>query len=362
MNGVRYFFNFTLFRNSDKIKDLTGISKHLLKKIRSLVEDTGDITLLTHIYPDGDAIGTMLGFYWFLVKKGRNVNMVVPNEIPFFLQWLPGCNHILIEKDDPDNAGRLISNAKNIICLDFNESDRLGNLEEKFLQAGGTKILIDHHPDPGDFADYVISDAEISSTAELVYNLIDMTGWNQLIDKTIAECIFTGIMSDTGCFSFNSSKSGTYRVVADLLDKGIDKDRIYKLVYDNYSPSRMHLLGYSLKEKMVVIPEYNVAYISLTKDELQKFDHVNGDTEGFVNYPFSIKGIKLTALFIEKEDHIKISFRSKGDFYVNKFSEKYFNGGGHKNAAGGESSLSLEKTIEKFLNLLPLYSKELLGE
>ncbi len=362
MNGVRYFFNFAVFLKSYKIKDLTGISKRLMKQIRSLVEDPGDITLLTHINPDGDAIGTMLGFYWFLVKKGRNVNMVVPNEIPFFLQWLPGCDHILIEIDDPDNARRLIRNAKNIICLDFNESDRLGSLEEEFLQARGTKILIDHHPHPGDFADYVISDAEIGSTAELVYNLIGISGWSHLIDKTIAECIFTGIMTDTGCFSFNSSKSETYRVVADLLDKGIDKDRIYKLVYDNYSPNRMHLLGYSLNEKMVVIPEYHVAYISLTRDELRKFNHVNGDTEGFVNYPFSIKGIKLTALFIEKEDHIKISFRSRGDFHINKFSEKYFNGGGHKNAAGGESNLSLDKTIEKFVNLLPLYSKELLDE
>jgi len=341
---------------------LTGISKHLAKQIGSLLKDPGEVLLVTHTNPDGDAIGTMLGLYWFLFKRKQNVNMIVPNEIPFFLKWLPGCETIIVEINDPDNARKLIRSAELIICIDFNESDRLGSLEEEFLKARGTKILIDHHPDPGNFTDYVISDVEIGSAAELLYNLIAISGWSHLIDKTIAECIFTGIMTDTGCFSFNSSKAGTYLIVADLLDKGIDKDRIYRLVYDNYSSDRIRLLGYSLNEKMVIIPEYGVAYISLTKNELQMFNHVTGDTEGFVNYPFSVKGIILTALFIEKEDHIKISFRSRGDFHINKFSEKHFNGGGHKNAAGGESNLSLEKTIEKFVNLLPLYSNELLNE
>lgn len=341
---------------------MTGITKYLTEQIRNLLNDPSEILLITHINPDGDAIGTMLGFYWLLVKKGHKVNMIVPNEIPFFLEWLPGCDRVLIAESNLDKASKLIRSAGLLICLDLNAADRLGNLEAEFLKARGTKILIDHHPDPGDFTDHIISVTEIGSAAELVYNLIILLDLGHLIDKTIAECLFTGIMTDTGCFSFSSSQPGTYLVVADLLKKGIDKDRIYMLVYEKYSSDRMRLLGYSMDNKMVVLPEYRTAYISLTEDELKKYNNVIGDTEGFVNYMFSIKGIRLTALFIEKEDHIKISFRSRGNFYINKFSEKHFNGGGHKNAAGGESFISLENTIDKFVNLLPAYSKELLAE
>ena len=338
---------------------MTGVSKYQAEQIRDLLADPSEIVLVTHINPDGDAIGTILGFYWLLLKKGHTVNMIVPNEIPFFLEWLPGCDRILIAEKDLDVAKRFISSAQLLVCLDFNASDRLGKLETVFLTARGTKSLVDHHPDPGGFADHIISDTDTGSTAELVYNLIVKLGMIQLIDKKIAECLFTGILTDTGCFSFNSSQPETYLVVADLLKKGIDKDRIYTLVYDNYSSDRMRLLGYSLNDKMVVLPEYRTAYISLTEKELRRFNHLTGDTEGFVNYLFSIKGIKLTALFIEKEDHIKISFRSRGNFNINKFSEKHFNGGGHKNAAGGESYQSLDQTIEKFINLLPAYSSKL---
>lgn len=339
---------------------MTGISKYQTEQIASLLTDPSEIILVTHVNPDGDAIGTILGVYWLLVKKGHTVNMIVPNEIPFFLEWLPGCERILVAEKNLDRANNLIKSAQLLICLDFNASDRLGELEAEFLKARGTKVLIDHHPDPGGFADHVVSDTDIGSTAELVYNLIIKLDMGKLIDKTIAECLFTGIMTDTGCFSFSSSQPETYLVVADLLKRGIDKDRIYMLIYDNYSSDRMRLLGYSLNDKMVVLPEYRTAYISLTENELRRYNHVTGDTEGFVNYLFSIKGIKLTALFIEKEDHIKISFRSRGNFHINKFSEKHFNGGGHKNAAGGESYQSLKKTIDKFIDLLPAYSKELL--
>ncbi len=338
---------------------MISITKHLTEQIRDLLNDSTEAVLITHINPDGDAIGTMLGLYRLLVKNGQKVNMIVPNEIPFFLEWLPGSDKIIIAESNPDKAKKIIRDAKLLICLDFNASDRLGTLEEEFLKARGTKILVDHHPDPGDFADHIISVTETGSAAELVYNLIVQLNLGHLIDKTIAECLFTGIMTDTGCFSFSSSQPETYLVVAELLKMGIDKDRIYTLVYDNYSFDRMRLLGYSLNNKMVFLPEYRTAYISLTDDELRKFNHVTGDTEGFVNYLFTIKGIRLTALFIEKEDHIKISFRSRGNFQVNKFSGQHFNGGGHKNAAGGESFLSLKQTIEKFVNLLPGYSKEL---
>ena len=179
------------------------------------------------------------------------------------------------------------------------------------------------------------------------------------VDKTIAECLFVGIMTDTGCFSFNSSEPGTYIIVSELLEKGINKDYVHSLVYDNYSEERMRMLGYSLKEKMVVLPEHRTAYIYLSKEEMQRFNHLSGDTEGFVNYPFSIKDIRVTALFLEKKDHVKISLRSKGDFPINRFASKYFNGGGHHNAAGGESTENLDKTLKRFERLIAEHSDEI---
>lgn len=338
---------------------MTRISPHLVEKICHHLSGVSRITLLTHVNPDGDAIGSLLGLYWYLHKRGFNVSIVIPNEFPFFLDWLPASEKILVYEQEPEKSIEEITHADILFCLDFNEPDRLGKLCQAFTQMSVPKILVDHHPEPHDFTDFVISDAEAGSTAELIYDLICRISGKNWVDKNIAECLFTGIMTDTGCFSYNSSLPGTYLVVADLLATGINKDEIYTKVYDNYSSDRMRLLGYSLNEKMVIIPEYHTAYISLSQEELKRFNHVVGDTEGFVNYPFSIKGIRLTALFVEKEGYVKISFRSKGDFEINKFSEKYFNGGGHKNAAGGESNLSLEETLKRFEELLPLYANEL---
>jgi phosphoesterase RecJ-like protein len=288
--------------------------------------------------------------------------MIVPNEIPFFLEWMPGCNKILMVEKSYEQSLKVMKGAEVFICVDFNEPERLDRLKDEFLRSKAVKVLIDHHPGPKDFTDLVISVTDAGSSSELVYNLIRETGHHDLIDKNIAECLFVGIMTDTGCFNYNSSNPETYIAVADLLEKGIDKDNIYRLVYDNYSADRMRLLGFSLNEKMVLIPEYRTAYIALTREELAKYNHVTGDTEGFVNLPFSIKGIIVTALFLEKEDYIKISFRSRGNFEINKFAEKHFNGGGHKNAAGGEAYMSLDETIKTFVNLLPLYKKHLDSE
>ena len=338
------------------------IPDHLIQEIGGIFARHTDTVLFTHINPDGDAIGTMLGLYWFLSSLGHRVSMIVPNEIPFYLEWLPGCEKILVAEDNFEQSLKIIQGADLLICADFNEPDRLDRLKDEFIRSKAVKVLIDHHPGPKDFTDHIISIPEAGSSSELVYNLIVATGHHHLIDKKIAECFFVGIMTDTGCFNYNSSNPETYRVVADLLEKGIDKDRIFRMVYDNYSADRMRLLGFSLNEKMVVMPEYRTAYIALTREELAKYNHVTGDTEGFVNLPFSIKGIKMTALFLEKEDYIKISFRSRGNFEINKFSEKHFNGGGHKNAAGGECYTSLDDTIKTFLNLLPLYKQDLCSE
>ncbi|MFC2111825.1 bifunctional oligoribonuclease/PAP phosphatase NrnA [Bacteroidota bacterium] len=317
------------------------------------------VVILSHINPDGDAIGSMLGMYWFLKNRGCTVNMAVPNEIPQFLNWMEGAEQILDFRGQRQQVVEELNNADLVFCLDFNEPDRLGGIKEIFEKTDVLKILVDHHPNPTDFTKYGISVPSASSTAELCYNLMVELDGKASITKTVAECLFVGMMTDTGCFSFNSSDPKTFHVVSSLLEAGIDKDNIYSLVYDNYTEDRMRMLGYSLKEKMVVLPEHSTAYIYLSRNEMEKYNYQAADTEGFVNYPFSIRGIRVTALFLEKKNHIKISFRSKGEFAINRFAGKYFNGGGHNNAAGGESAESLNDTIKKFESLIAEYSDEI---
>lgn len=331
----------------------------IYSKLRKVLSSPFRVVILSHINPDGDAIGSMLGMFWFLKKRGCTVNMAVPNEIPQFLNWMEGAEQIHDFRGQKQPVEKEMEHADLIFCLDFNETNRLGDIRTIFESSEALKLMIDHHPKPANFTDYGISDAAASSTAELVYRFIRELDGEQSIDRRIAEGLFVGIMTDTGCFSFNSSRPRTYNVVSDLLGTGINKNLIYSQVYDNYTEDRMRLLGFSLTEKMVVIPEIRCAYISLTRKELERFRHVSGDTEGFVNYPFSIRGIRVTALFLEKKDHIKISFRSKGDFEINRFAEKYFDGGGHNNAAGGESRESLEVTLKKFESLMTGYKDEI---
>ncbi len=331
----------------------------IYSKLRKVLAPPIRIVILTHIHPDGDAIGSMLGLYWFLKYRKCTVNMAVPNEIPQFLSWMEGAEQILDFMGQQQQVEEELEKADLVFCLDFNEPDRLGGIKEILEKTDVLKIMIDHHPNPTRFTDHLISIPSASSTAELVYQLMLELDGRESINKTIAECLFVGIMTDTGCFSFNSSEPGTFLVVSELLKTGIDKDRIHGLVYDNYTENRMRMLGYSLQEKMVVLPEHRTAYIYLSRQELERYNHLSGDTEGFVNYPFSIKDIRVTALFLEKKNHIKISFRSKGNFSISQFARKYFNGGGHHNAAGGESYDNLEDTIRKFESLISEHSDEI---
>ena len=290
---------------------------------------------------------------------GYEVSAVLPDASPAFLEWMNGVEDILIFEKEPELIEHKFSEADLIFALDFNDPSRLKGMEEWYERSDAIKVLIDHHPEPKNFSDITISDTSASSACELLYEFMKSVGGANIIDKEIATSLFVGIMTDTGCFSFNSSDPETYVRVAELLGYGINKDKIFGLVYDNYSDNRIRLLGYVLKEKMEVIPEYNTAFISLTMDELKRYSFVMGDTEGFVNYPLSIKGIRFSALFIEKPDHVKISFRSKGSFPANLFSRKHFNGGGHLNAAGGELYSNMEETLRLFRSLLPGYAKEL---
>lgn len=339
---------------------MKNIKQSSINAIRNQLANVQDVLIVTHYNPDGDAIGSSLAMYHFLKKSGYQVDVLVPNDYPDFLQWLPGNDSIINAGKNHDIAVKRISKAELILFLDFNVLDRTQQLEEIFRNLQTPKILVDHHPDPENFADTIISTIQVSSTSELLYELLILLEGEESVDETIAECLYTGIMTDTGSFSYNSSLADTYYVVSRLIEKGIDKDKIFWKVYDNYSSDRMHLLGYCLYEKLKIFPQYGAAYISINQEELKRFNYKSGDSEGFVNYPLSIHGIMFSVIFIEREDHIKISFRSKGDFQANVFASRHFSGGGHKNAAGGYSELSLEETLEKFESLLPQYRIKLL--
>jgi phosphoesterase RecJ-like protein len=309
--------------------------------------------------PDGDALGSTLALSQALKKMGHEVYPVVPNEYPEFLQWLPGNDSVIDYYKNKEQANSIISSAEMIFFLDHNESKRGGDMNEALTASKALKIMIDHHPNPQMEVDYQISFTEASSTCELIFEFIAAIDGLSFMDKSIAECIYTGILTDTGCFSYNSSRTRTFEIAAHLLQYAIHKDEIYSRIYDNYSAQRMRLLGYCLNEKMVVLPDLSTAYMSITLEEQKRFDFATGDSEGFVNYPLSIKGISFTALFTERKDKVKISFRSRGSFPSNVFSERHFSGGGHLNAAGGESNLSLDETIQKFTELLSAYKTEL---
>lgn len=301
--------------------------------------------VITHLNPDGDAIGSLLGLYLYLKTSGKKAHGMTPNNFPDFLRWLPSAGEIVRYQGHEKRARQILQEADLLIMVDFNDPKRLGRLGREVTASPARKAIIDHHPSPALDAGLIAVQEGMSSAAELVFSFIEQTSGQEAITQEIAECIFTGIMTDTGCFSFNSSHPETFRTVSRLLETGIDKDRIFDKVYNNFSVRRMQLLGYALYRKMKVLPEYHSAYMVLTLDEQKEFGFLTGDSEGFVNYPLSVRGVIFSVLVMEKADHVKLSFRSKGKFDVNEFARKYFSGGGHVNAAGGESNETLEKTV-----------------
>ncbi|MFP4367232.1 MAG: DHH family phosphoesterase [Bacteroidales bacterium] len=325
--------------------------------LNPLINRSRDIVIISHVNPDGDAVGSSLALFHYLKRKGKNVSVIVPNEYPDFLKWLPGNNNIIVFSKNKSAAIKAIADARLMFVIDFNTPSRADKAEEYIRGSAAFKIMIDHHPEPEEFADVIISDINSSSTAEMVFRVIESIGETGFIDEISATCFYTGIMTDTGSFNYNSSQPETYRVLSELLKRGIDKDYIYSMVYDNFSEHRLRLLGYCLDSKMVVLHRYKTAYMSLSLKDKKKYNYIRGDSEGFVNYPLSIKGVKFVAFFMENDDHVKISFRSKGDFDTNIFAAENFEGGGHLNASGGESKLSLSETISKFVSKLPEYIK-----
>lgn len=321
--------------------------------INALLATPKRIVIIPHRSPDGDAMGSTLALYHFLNKLKQNPVVIAPNEFPDFLSWLPSADEVLIFEKDKEAIGQIILDAEVIFTLDFNAFHRTGEMEHTLNKATADFIMIDHHQSPDNYAKYTYSNTAFGSTCEMVYNFINQLGFINLIDKTIATCIYTGIVTDSGSFRFPSTTSSTHRVVADLIDKGIENGAIHNNLFDNTSYHSLLLLGQAL-QNMKIIDDKKTCYITLTQDELDKHNYVKGDTEGIVNYALRIKGITFAAIFIEnaEEKIVKISFRSQGDFDVNAFAREFFNGGGHINAAGGKSHLPLAETISKFEDII----------
>ncbi len=328
-------------------------------EIKPLLSSKKKILIVGHTNPDGDALGSSLALYNFLKEEGFDLSVIVPTSYPGFLSWMPGQEKIRVYEKEKEICDALFDKAEVIFAMDHNKPSRLGIATKAFEKSKALKIMIDHHIDPDKKSyDLVFSTTKTTSTSELVFDFLAQ--YNQdLMNREIAECIYVGIMTDTGSFSYACNYEKTYRTVAELYKLGIDGVNIHRQVYDTFSESRIRLLGYCLSEKLVVKQNLNAAYISLTKSELERFNFNPGDMEGVVNYPLSIKRIRFAALFTEKEDKIRISFRSAGAFDVNIFARNHFNGGGHRNAAGGDSFLSMDKTLEKFERLLNEYETEL---
>lgn len=333
-----------------------NIDTHLINQVEELLDDTDKIVIVSHFGPDGDSIGSSLGLWHFLMELGKTPQVIVPSPLPNFLAWMPGTSDILVYNKQKELADESIKNAELIFVLDLNAPNRLGLLSESIVNASAKKIMIDHHLDPDpNFCDIIISYPLSPSTSELIFRLICRLGYFDKINIACAESIYTGMMTDTGGFTFNSNHEEIYTIIYELIKKGINKDEIYRKVYHTFSADRMRLQGYCVYKKMKLYPQYNAALITLTKEEMTEFNYQNGDAEGFVNIPLSIKDVIFSVFIREDKDKIKLSFRSQGTFPTNKFAAEVFNGGGHLNASGGESYATIEETVEKFEKALPAF-------
>lgn len=333
---------------------------HNIAALTELLQHPKQILITTHHKPDADALGSSLGLAGYLKKKGHQVTVITPSDYPAFLNWMEGNEDVLIYSTENDGlVHRLINQAEVIFCLDFSALCRINEMGEYIRQAPGVKVLIDHHLEPEDFADIAFSDTTAAATAELVFEVIRDMGDQALIDVQIGECLYAGIMTDTGSFRHPSTSRNVHLIIAELLHIGVNTSNIHRLIYDSHTEARLRFLGYVLKDKLRVLREYKTAFIAISAQELKDYDSKTGDTEGLVNFALSIEGVVFAALIIDRAEAVKMSFRSVGEFSVNDFARKNFSGGGHRNAAGGISYLSLEGTIEKFVGLLPQYQHEL---
>tara|TARA_B100000795_G_scaffold76499_1_gene54497 strand:- start:17342 stop:18349 length:1008 start_codon:yes stop_codon:yes gene_type:complete len=321
-------------------------------KLKELLNTSKEIVITTHRGPDGDAMGSSLALYNLLISLNHKVTVITPNDYASFLNWMPGNNDVVEFESNEIKAIEITKNAELIFMLDFNDIKRIDKYAKYVDQSNAFKILIDHHQDPDlEIAELIFSDPLSSSTCQLLYEILDLMNFDTYITKEIAECLYVGIMTDTGSFKYNSTTAKTHNIVANLIDCGINSSNIHDLIYDNSSADRMKLLGYCINDKLLLYPKNNAAIISLTNTELKKYNFKKGDTEGIVNYALAIKDINIAVLVVERGDVVKLSLRSKGSIKVNIIANKYFNGGGHTNAAGGISYISVDETIIKLENI-----------
>ena len=331
-----------------------------VQAIKELLSRPKKIVIVPHKNPDGDAIGSSLGLWHYLKSIGQEATVIVPNDYPRFLKFLPGTDEVLNFEKDNAAAIKYLNSSDLCFTLDFNQLGRVGQMSPILERLDATFIMIDHHQAPDSYAKITYSDSKMSSTAEMVYNFISNLGDVNKITSEIAECLYAGIVTDTGSFKYSSTTSKTHEVAADLIDKGVNNFEVQNKIFDTNTPDRLKLLSCALKN-MVILEDYNTAYMSLSQDELDAHNYKKGDTEGFVNYGLTIENISFAVIFIENREEgiIKISFRSEGDFSVNEFARNHFHGGGHNNAAGGRSDKDMAGTIKYFEALLENYKEQL---
>lgn len=334
-----------------------------LEQFQALINSPGKVVITTHHKPDADALGSSLGLAGYLKQKGHQVTVITPTDYPTFLNWMEGNDEVVVFTDEgmEAKAAELVQEADFIFCLDFSSLGRINALGELVRASAARKVLIDHHQNPEDFADFVEWDVTAAATAQLVYRLLVAMGDRSMITPAMANCLYAGIMTDTGSFRHSNTTKEVHQVVAELMDLGANVSLVSSLIYDNSSLDRLRFLGYALSEKLVVLPKFRTAYIPISAKDLKEFKVRTGDTEGIVNYALSLNNIVFAALITEREDGVKMSFRSVGTFSAADFAGSHFNGGGHKNAAGGRSDYGFEDTIKKFEELLPDYQELLLN-
>lgn len=311
------------------------------------------VVITMHQKPDADAMGSALGLYHFLIQLGHQATVISPTNWAKWLNWMPGCNKVVDFELTREKAEGILKEAEWVFCLDFNILPRTKHMAPLLKELNVTRILIDHHaqPDLPTYA-YGVSDTSKSSTSEMIYDFIVEAGYKHLVNSEVAQCLYAGVMTDTGSFRFPAASAAVHRMIADFKDKGLDHTKVHEHIYDNYLENRLRFIGHVLLHRMEIYYEYNTALIAITKKDLLRYEIKTGDTEGLVNYPLSIQGIRLAAIVIDRDEERKWSFRSKGDFDVNTFARKYFEGGGHFNAAGGRSSASLEDTVGHFMQAI----------
>lgn len=330
-----------------------------IKKLGSLLLLSREIVIVTHANPDGDAMGSTLAFMRYLRNQGKRAYVITPTPYASFLKWLPGDKDVIVYSYQQDLAKKKLESCDLVCCLDFNALHRINELGEIIEKLDVKKVVIDHHLLPGKFQDVLISNIKASSTCELIFEIISQLSGEDAVDEDIANCIYTGILTDTGGFQFSCTTPRVHEIAGVLLQKGVQPDLVQNYVFNSFNENRLRLLGHCLSNSMKVYPEYHAALIYLSKENWDSFNVKGGDTEGIVNYPLKMQNVHFSCFIIERPDFIKISFRSKGDFDVNSFARKHFEGGGHANAAGGKSEDDLQKTISRFEEVLPQY-KEML--